>query len=76
MQDNTTIKLPEEHEDLPLEILAEHIARLATVGEQIKHSKLKRRTILLLLKDITGIGIKDIDLILDALPLLGKKFLK
>lgn len=74
--DDTVVKIPEENEDLPLELLAEHVAKLASIGKQLKASKLKERLILLLLKDMTGISMTDIGEVLKALPKLEQRYLK
>jgi hypothetical protein len=59
-----------------LEALADHIAALSEIGKMIQKSRLKKQTIMLLLKSATRVDLQDIEKILDALPELEKKFLK
>lgn len=63
-------------EEIPVEVLATHIAKLADVGKQLSESRLSRRAILLLLSDATGIGKKEIGQVIDAIPDLKKRYLK
>lgn len=71
------IKVTTKEEAMPdLEILAEHIKQLSELGKKLKNSKLKENTILLLIKDHTGIPKHQIKRILDALPELEKIYLK
>lgn len=70
------VKQPELGNPIPLTVLAEHIAKLSVFGKHIKESRLKRRVIVLLLHDMTGVNMGSIQSILDALPLLEKEFLK
>lgn len=59
-----------------LESMAEHIAALSAIGHMLKNSRLKERTILLLLKDETNLSMHYIKKVLDALPKLEDKYLK
>jgi len=59
-----------------LEIIAEHIERLTKAAEALRQSRLKEKTILVLLKDMTGMAQRDIKIVLDALPLLAREYLK
>lgn len=59
-----------------LEIIAKHIERLTKATEALRTSRLKEKTILILLKDMTGMAQRDIKIVLDALPLLAKEYLK
>lgn len=52
------------------------IEAVAEAAQQIKNSKLKARTIHLLIKDATGIPLMDIEKVLDAAADLKKKYLK
>ncbi len=70
------LKTKEGEEELPLEILVEHIQKLSDAGVQIQNSRLKSRVIVLLLKDITGLGVREIEAVLFALPKLESQFLK
>ena len=70
------LKTKEGEEELPLEILVEHIQKLSDAGKQFQNSRLKNRVIVLLLKDITGLGVREIEMVLFALPKLESQFLK
>lgn len=70
------LKIQEGQEELPLEMLVEHIERISNIGHSIKNSRIKQRAVVLLLKDMTGMNIGDIERILDALPRLESEFLK
>jgi len=59
-----------------LSALADHVAAVAEMGKMIANSRLTRRAIVLLVKDMTNMTYADIDRVLDALPLLEKKYLK
>lgn len=52
------------------------IESVADAAQQIKSSQLKPRTIYLLIKDITGIPLSDIEKVLDAAAGLKKTYLK
>lgn len=67
---------PENEEELPVDILVEHIIKLADVGGQLVNSRLKMRTIIVLLKDMTGLPFGDIKRVLEALPNLEREYLK
>ena len=50
-------------------LLAEEIEKLADAAESLfNESRLKRRTILVLLRDRTGLPMGEIDLVLKSLP--------
>ena len=59
-----------------LEALAEHIEKLSRACTILESSRLKHRTILLLLKDMTGLPLYRIEALLDALPELSKRYVK
>ena len=61
-------------EPLPLEIMEKAIVAISKIGEQINKSRLKRRAILILIRDVTGLPLNDIDAVLNALPELEKTF--
>lgn len=71
------VKIADENKvDVPMELIATHIAKLAEVGNSLRASRLKERAILLLLRDLTeGISLADIEKVLKALPRL-REFLK
>lgn len=77
MSKKVTVKQSEKpEEEIPVEVLATHIAKLAEVGKQLKESRLSQRAIVLLLNDATGIGKPAIAQILEAIPDLKRRYLK
>lgn len=56
--------------------LTEEIRKLSQIGEAVKNSKLKQRVILLLLQDMTKISMRDVQIILEALPNLEETYLQ
>jgi hypothetical protein len=71
---NTPSQQREPHYDL--DAMAEHIEKLSRAADALKTSRLREKTILVLLKDMTGMAQRDIKLVLDALPLLERHYLK
>lgn len=70
------VKIVDENKiEVPLEIISTHIARLSELGQQLKNSRLKERAVVLLLRDLTGLALVDIEKILKAIPRLVE-FLK
>lgn len=61
---------------MPFEEIEKSIIKLSEVGEKIEKSRLNRRTIILLLNDITKVPKSHIEYILNALPELKNKYLK
>lgn len=59
-----------------LEAIADHVAALSEIGKMIKNSRMKMHTICLLVKNMTGIKLEDVERVLNALPELEKRFLK
>lgn len=55
--------------------IANSIGRIADAGKALNVSGLNRRATLVLLHDATGVPMRDIKLILDALPKLRDYFL-
>jgi len=70
-----TVKSNDENAE-PLEILAQSIIDVAEAFEKINNSRLSRRAVILLLKDISGLRVSDIEAILNAAPLLKKHYIK
>lgn len=60
----------------PLEILAEDIKSMAELGRIFKTSRLKEKTVLVLVSHMTGMAQRDVKTVLEALPLLEKEYLK
>lgn len=59
-----------------LNIIATHIESVSRAAESFKASRLKEKTILVLLHHMTGLAQRDIQLVLTALPMLEKEYLK
>lgn len=70
------IPVPQGDLKATLEDMAEHIAKLSKLGKEFMNSRLKHRTVVLLLHDLTGISKTNIVNVLKALPDLEKEFLK
>lgn len=79
------VVMPEEEKEKKLsqkevkEILASlegEIRELAKIGKVLEDSNLTRRTILLILRDATGLGMRSIEDVLDALATLDRAYLK
>jgi hypothetical protein len=70
-----TVKTDEQNPE-PLELIAQSIIEVAEAFQKINNSRLKRRAILVLLKDITGLGMREIELILDTAPELKDYYTK
>jgi DNA-directed RNA polymerase beta' subunit len=71
-----TIKSDEENPE-PLEVIAKSIIEVSDAFQKIHESRLKKRVIVLLIKDMTqGIGITEIETILDVVPKLKDRYLK
>lgn len=58
-----------------LRLIADHIEAVSKASEQFRASRLKEKTILILLKHMTGLAERDIKAVLNAIPLLGKEYL-
>lgn len=56
------------------EILAEAILRLGDASAKLKSNGLNRKAIVLLLHDMTKVGKREIETILDALPILHRHY--
>ena len=53
-------------------VLAQSIVKLSKSADQMMQSGLKRRTLLVLLRDQTGLSLSDIDKVIEAFPKLAK----
>lgn len=60
----------------PFEVIASSIIELSDAWIKAKNTRLEHRAILLLMKDITGLPMGDIDKVLNAIPLLKTTFIK
>lgn len=59
-----------------LAAMPDAIRRLVEAVESVENAGLKRRAIVLLLADMTKLNKKQINAVLDALPLLADRFLE
>jgi hypothetical protein len=74
----TTTQVPEQRSAVRTTLLdlADEIQKLSEIGAELANSKLKQRTIVLLLADMTKLAQRDIKAVLEALPVMRKTFLK
>lgn len=70
-----TVKVNETSPE-PLEVLAKAVIELSEAFIKIQNGPLQRRTIILLLKDYTGLAGRDIEKVLDAAPKLKTYYIK
>ena len=70
-----TVKVNETNPE-PLEVLAKAIIEISDAFIKIQNGPLQRRTIVLLLKDYTGLAGRDIERVLDAAPKLKTFYIK
>lgn len=76
-QSTQTIKVKSNEQDRePLELIAKSIIDVANGFDAINKSRLTKRAVLLLLRDCTGVGMNDIEKILDAGPKLKAHYIK
>ena len=62
--------------DEMFEPIVTSIQEVAAAFKKIKDSKLKERVILLLIKDATGLGLSEIEQVINAAAHLDKRYLK
>lgn len=70
-----TVKTNEDNPQ-PFEVIAESIIEVANAFEKINNSRLKQRAIIVLLKDMTGLAMKDIEMVLTASAKLKDWYIK
>lgn len=70
-----TVKLNDEVPE-SFELIAASILKISELGEAVRKTALNERAILLLIRDATNVPMGDIKLVLDALPLLKRKYCK
>lgn len=70
-----TVKTNEENPE-PVEVIAQSIITISEGIEKINQSRLKRRAVLLLINDITGVGLTTIEKVLDAAVKLKDHYIK
>lgn len=72
---STVIKLDEKNPQ-PVELIAEEIQSISAAVKKISATKLERRVILLLIRDITKLSLETIDQVLKAAEDLEVYFIK
>lgn len=83
MKNNTTKPKPpiikkDKDNPEPTEVIAKAIIEVAEAARKLNGSKLKRRAVVLLLKDMTGNSVsnRDIEMVLDCAAELDKRYIK
>lgn len=74
-QQPVTIKKDEQNPE-PMEIIASAIIEVSEAVKKINNSRLQPRVIKLLIKDITGLSLTDIEKVLNAAASLENMFIK
>lgn len=69
------IKQDAENE-IPVEILAADIERIARASQALFASRLQDRTIYLLISKSTGVGMRDVEIVLNGASRLAIEYLK
>lgn len=70
-----TIKKDEKNPE-PMEIIAGAIIQVSRGFKKINEGPLNQRVVVLLIKDITGLSIADIERVLNAAASLERKYIK
>lgn len=70
-----TIKQNPEKE-IPVEILAADIQKIATAADALFASRLQPRTVYMLISKASGIGMRDVEYVLNAARRLAVEYLK
>jgi hypothetical protein len=70
-----TIKKDEKNPE-PMELIAKSIIEISAAFKKMNSCSLKPRTVFLLIKDMTGISMSDIEKVLNAAASLEKTFVK
>jgi hypothetical protein len=73
-----TVKTNEENPE-PMELIANSIIEISDAFKKLGNSRLKKRVIVLLLFDMLksrGVGINQIECVLDAAPMLEAYYIK
>jgi hypothetical protein len=70
-----TVKQNPENE-VPAEVLAEAIVQVADAAKRLLSSRLTKRAILVLLHDSSGVGMRDIEYVLDHAAQLAFVYIK
>jgi hypothetical protein len=70
-----TVKTNEENPE-PLEVLAKAIIEVSEAAQKFQNSRLKSRAILVLIKDMTSLSMRDIETVLNAAAKLKDVYIK
>lgn len=70
-----TLRVNEENPE-PVELIAQSIIDVADAFKKIDSGKLKRKTIVILIQDITKLPQRDIEAVLNAAAQLKERYLK
>lgn len=70
MVKNKLIVKQDEQEPIPAEIMAQAIIEIAAAMEKLNNSGLKRKAIVALIHDTSGLGKRDIEMVLNNLEAL------
>jgi hypothetical protein len=62
--------------EVPIEILASDIQKIATAAQALFASRLQDRTIYMLISKASGIGMRDVEFVLNAARRLAIEYLK
>lgn len=79
-KDGRRVQVVQPDEPIPTEILAASIVRVSEAAKKLLDGGLTKRALIVLIKDYvgqqSGIGTRDIEAILDALPRLKGYYVK
>lgn len=70
-----TVKTNEENPE-PVELIAQSIIDVAEAAKKMNDSRLKQRAVILLIKDVTNLPMKDIEAVLNAAGKLKEYYVK
>lgn len=73
MMTNIQVENPRE---ISAKVMADSIQAIAEAMKRINQTRLTRRALVVLIHDQSGVGKKDIELVLNNLDQLGKTWLK
>lgn len=62
--------------EVPVEVLAADIEKIAKAAEALFASRLKPRTVFMLVSKMSGVGMKDVEYVLNSARQLAKEYLK
>lgn len=73
---NQVILKKDEKAPEPMEVIAASIIEVANGFKRLNECRLNKRVIILLIKDLTGLPMSDIEKVLNAAQQLEKQFIK